>query len=163
MTQHAFYEILTQVQIDHYLFQVTWSVASGESCILWICDETSMQGFEALGRFSHFDKRDILEFIVRYVSNPSLQEEISKRRFEHHLEHLPTTVFEEIDRMDFRQKEEAFRNLFNLDSVIDKAVDLGWKRRIMAKKFHPDSGGSHKSMTIINEGYDLLSSGKKTS
>ena len=161
MTQSGLYEILTQVHIDQYLFQVTWSVASGESCVLWICDETSMDWFEALGRFSHFDKRDILEFIVRYVSNPSLQEEISKRRFEHHLERLPTTVFDEIDRMDFEQKEEAFRNLFNLDSVIDNAVDLGWKRRIMAKNFHPDSGGSHKSMTIINEGYDLLSSGKK--
>jgi hypothetical protein len=161
MSQPNFYEVLTEGEIDGYQFQVTWSVASGQSCVLWLRDQDTMQDYEALGRFSHFDKRDILEFIIRYITNPLLRKEISKRRFEHHLERLSSTVFEEIDRMGFQDKQEAFKNLFNLDSVIDQAVDLGWKRRIMAKKFHPDCGGDQRFMTIINEAYSQLSSSRR--
>lgn len=155
---HQYYEILTEIVIDNYRFKVTWSAASEECCILWLQDSDTMQQFEALGRFSRFDKRSILEFVVRYVTNQSLREEISKRRFALYIENLSPMFFEEIQRLDYRQKVTAFRNLFNLDSVIDDSADLGWKRRCMAKRFHPDKGGDPKTMALINEGYELLKS-----
>jgi hypothetical protein len=55
-----------------------------------------------------------------------------------------------------REKVRAFSHLYNLDSVIDEALDLKWKRSIMAKKFHLDKGGEKKAMPLINEGYELL-------
>ncbi|MFP3999552.1 MAG: hypothetical protein ACOCR8_02530 [Desulfosalsimonas sp.] len=151
-----YYEILTQIVIDNYKFTVTWSEASGQCCVLWIQDTDTMDQLEALGRFSRFEKRTILDFVVRYVTSHALREEISKRRFAFYVENLSQSYFEDIYRLDPEQKAEAFRNLFNLDSVIDEAADLGWKRRWMAKKFHPDRGGSKKAMSLINEGYDFL-------
>lgn len=74
-----------------------------------------------------------------------------------HLDSLSPHRLAEIDSLNFKEKQIAFRRLFNLDSLVDQYVDLGWKRRIMAKKFHPDQGGSTMSMTVINEGYEYLS------
>ncbi|MFP4668414.1 MAG: hypothetical protein ACOCQI_06575 [Desulfosalsimonas sp.] len=154
MPQH--YEILTEIAIDNYRFEVTWSEESSECCILWIKDTDNMDRFEALGRFSRFDRRNILEFVSRYVTSQALREEISKKRFELYVEGLSPTFFDDIHKLNTERKAEVFRNLFNLDSVIDEAADLGWKRRRMAKKFHPDKGGSKRAMAVINEGYDLL-------
>lgn len=153
-----YYEILTEIAIDNYSFKVTWNAAGQDCCILWIQDTDTMNQFEALGRFSRFDKRSILEFIVRYVSSQALREEISKRRFALYIEDLSPMFFEEIQQLGYREKAAAFRNLFNLDSVIDEAADLGWKRRCMAKRFHPDKGGDNRAMEVINEGYELLKS-----
>ena len=154
----SYYETLTQIVIDNYSFKVTWSAASEQCCILWLKDTDTMEQFEALGRFSQFDKRNILEFIVRYVSNSSLRETISKKRFELYIENLAPTFFEEIQNLGHSKKVNAFKNLYNLDSVIDEAADLRWKRRCMAKKFHPDKGGDKQTMALINEGYELLKS-----
>jgi len=156
-----YYEILTEIAIDNYRFQVTWSTASEDCCILWIQDMDAMDQFEALGRFSRFDKRNILEFVVRYVTNQSLREEISKRRFSVYIESLSPTFFQEIQRLGPEDRATAFNNLYNLDSVIDDAADLAWKRRIMAKKFHPDRGGNKQAMTLINEGYEFLKAKKQ--
>ncbi len=154
----SYYETLTEIVIDNYSFKVTWSAASKNCCILWIQDTDIMEQFEALGRFSQFDKRSILEFIVRYVTNMSLREKISKKRFSLYIENLAPTVFEEIQKLEHSQKAAAFKNLYNLDSVIDEAADLRWKRRCMAKKFHPDKGGDKEAMALINEGYEILKS-----
>jgi len=151
-------EILTEIVIDNYLFKATWSAASRDCCILWMQDADTMDQFEALGRFSRFDKRSILEFVVRYVTSHELREEISKRRFAMYIDRLSPTFFQQIQRLGYREKAAAFKNLYNLDSAIDEAADLGWKRRCMAKKFHPDKGGNNQAMAIINEGYELLSS-----
>ncbi|MFO7930371.1 MAG: hypothetical protein ACQETG_07265 [Thermodesulfobacteriota bacterium] len=156
MNQYCHDETLTEIAVDNYRFKVTWSEASSECCILWLRDTDNMDQFEALGRFSRFEKRVILEFVVRYVTNHQLREEISKRRFELYIENLSPTFLEDIQKLGPEKRSEAFRNLFNLDSVIDEAADLAWKRRCMARRFHPDKGGSKRAMALINEGYDLL-------
>ncbi|MCF8037872.1 MAG: hypothetical protein K9K79_01015 [Desulfohalobiaceae bacterium] len=153
---HLYHETLTKIVIDNFRFKVTWSAASEECCILWVRDTDTMRQYEALGRFSRFDKRDILEFVVRYVTNFTLREEISKRRFALYIENLSPTFFEEIQKLNYQDKVTAFRNLFNLDSVLDEAANLRWKRRCMAKRFHPDKGGDKTTMALINEGYELL-------
>jgi hypothetical protein len=157
MERH-YYEVLTDISIDNYRFKATWSAACEEGCILWVRDVDAMEQFEALGRFSRFDRRHILEFVVRYVTSQSLRQEISKRRFALYIENLSPTFFEEIQRLGHEEKAAAFNNLYNLDSVIDEAADLAWKRRLMAKKFHPDKGGDKQAMTLINEGYEYLKS-----
>ena len=157
MTARDISQVLTTVVVDQFEFQATWSASYGQGCILWIRDSRNKVDFEPLGRFSHFEKRQVLEFVTRYVTNPDLREEISKKRFQLHLETLSPRVLAEIDSLSFEEKRIAFRGLFNLDSVVDQFADLGWKRRLMAKKFHPDKGGSTQSMTVINEGYEYLS------
>jgi hypothetical protein len=144
------------VQIDSLEFQVTRNGSGGQECILWIRDKNQTRVFEALGWFSEYEKRRVLEFITRYVTSPDLREEISKKRFELHLETLTPSVFTEIETLGTEEKHNAFRTLFNLDSVVDQHVDLGWKRRVLAKRFHPDRGGSTQFMTVINEGYEQL-------
>lgn len=156
MTGFGDYKVLTEVIIDNYYYKVTWSSASGDSCILWLKDSNVMEHFEALGRFSHFDKRHILEFIIRYTTNPLFREEISKRRFMKYLEKLSPTVFEDIEVLSYEEKVRAFHNLYNLDSILDIYLDLGWKRKILARKFHPDFGGDNRKMALINEGYEVL-------
>src|SRR6056297_710480 len=150
------YKVLTEVVIDNYQYKVTWSSASGESCILWIRDSQVMEHFEALGRFLDFDKRHILEFIIRYSTNSLFREEISKRRFIKYLDKLSPTLFEDIERLSYQEKVRAFQNLYNLDSILDVYLDLGWKRKILARKFHPDFGGDNRKMALINEGYEVL-------
>lgn len=155
-----YYETLTEVSIDSYSFKVTWSAALEECCILWMQDTDTMKQFEALGRFSQYDKRNILEFVVRYVTSQSLREEISKRRFSVYVENLSPAFFENIQKLEYKKKVEALSNLYNLDSVIDEVADLRWKRGLMAKKFHPDAGGNNEAMALINEGYEILKSKK---
>lgn len=154
------HDVLTEISIDNYSFKVTQGASNETGCILWIRDTSNMEQFEALGRFSRFDKRNIFEFVVRYVTNQYLREEVSKRRFQLYIENLSLTFFEKIQKLNHRQKERVFSNLYSLDSVIDEAADLKWKRRFMAKKFHPDKGGNQKAMAVINEGYEFLKSKK---
>lgn len=155
-----YYETLTQITIDNYRFKVTWNAAGHDYCVLWMQDTDHMEQFEAVGRFSRFDRRNILEFVVRYVTSEALRKEIGKRRFALYVDNLSPRFFEEIQQLGAKDKAAAFRNLYNLDSIIDEAADLGWKRRWMAKKFHPDKGGDKRVMALINEGYDYLKSKK---
>jgi hypothetical protein len=150
------YKILTEIVIDNYCYKVTQSSATGAGCVLWIKDANVMDHFEALGRFSEFDKRQVLEFIVRYTTNHLFRKEISKRRFMNYLENLSPTVFEDIECLSYQEKVRAFHNLYDLDSLLDIYLDLGWKRKTMAKKFHPDLGGDTRTMALINEGYEVL-------
>ncbi len=149
-------QILTMVQIDYYEFQVTKNAVIEPGCILWIKETRTMTAFEALGRFAYFDLREVLEFITRYVTSPALREEISKKRFEIYIESLSPTVFSDIKDYSFQDKEYALRRIFNLNNYIDQFADLSWKRRIMAKKFHPDRGGTTQSMVEINQWYEFL-------
>ncbi|MFO8085061.1 MAG: hypothetical protein R6U27_12165 [Desulfobacterales bacterium] len=63
------HDVLTEISIDNYSFKVTQGASNETGCILWIRDTSNMEQFEALGRFSCFDKRNIFEFVVRYVTN----------------------------------------------------------------------------------------------
>jgi hypothetical protein len=155
------HDILTKISIDNYSFNVTWAADNETCCILWIKDTNKMEQFEALGSFSQFEKRNIFEFVIRYVTNHYLREEISKRRFQLYIENLSPTYFDEIQKLNHKEKIRAFSNLYNLDSVIDESADLKWKRSFMAKKFHPDKGGNKNVMALINEGYELLKSNKE--
>jgi len=153
--------VLTRVSVDNYSFSLTREAMGGERCyVLWMKEERSMDSFQALGRFSTFDKRKTLDFIVRYVSSDALREELARRRFARHLDSLSADYFKDLcDSLEGLSDDEkviAFRDLFVLDSEIDAPVDLSWKRRYMAKRFHPDKGGDHEKMALINEGYRIL-------
>lgn len=153
--------VLTRVSVDNYGFTLTEEVTGGGRCfILWVKEERSMVSFLPLGRFSAFDKRKTLDFIVRYVSSPALREELARRRFAHHLDSLSPDYFKDLcdslEGLSDNEKVVAFKDLFVLDSEIDAPVDLNWKRRYMAKRFHPDKGGDHEKMALINEGYRIL-------
>lgn len=153
--------ILTRVRVDNYSFRLTGEATGGQRCfVLWVKEECSMQSFQALGRFSAFDKRKTLDFIVRYVSSAALREELARRRFASHLDSLSADYFKDLcdslEGLSDDEKVVAFKDLFVLDSEIDAPVDLNWKRRYMAQRFHPDKGGDHEKMALINEGYRIL-------
>ncbi len=105
-------ELLSEVAIDNYHFRVTWSPVCRESCILWFRDEHVSRFFEALGQFSKFDKRLVLDFIVRYTVNPELRKAIDLRRFERRVDTLPADFFRHIEQLSQRNRESAYRNLF---------------------------------------------------
>lgn len=148
-------EILTRITIDHMSFHVTRNPFERESCVLWYMDQLSHTAYTALGKFSRFDKRKVLEFVTRYATNPSLREELAKRQFYRKIETITISYFEEIERLTSQDKEQAYRDLFNLDASIHRD-DLTARRRLMAKKFHPDRGGDTRAMSLINEAYDYL-------
>ncbi len=149
-------EVLSEVAIDNFQFKITRSPVATEACILWIRDTGLASCFEALGQFSEFDRRNILFFIARYVTSPALRAEIDAQRFERKIAGLAPTFFREIERMSGRDKEKACRHLFNLDDQMN-TLSLSSRRRIMANKFHPDVGGDHFAMVMINEAYEFLS------
>ncbi len=148
-------EVLSEVAIDNFHFKVTLNPVEQSSCILWFRDTLVDDCFEALGKFTHFDKRNVLDFIVRYSTSLALREEIERRKFERRIETLSPSIFRQIEMLEGRKKEEAYRNIFDLDAIIEKR-DLVRKRKIMAKKFHPDAGGDVRAMTVINEAYEYL-------
>ena len=150
-----FCEVLSEVRIDNLSFKVTWHPFSSESCILWFNDCYVDERFEALGQFSNFEKRRVLDFIVRYATNPELRDEIDRRRFVRRVNVLPTTFFEDVERMSVKDRDQAFRRLFDLDAEIEKK-ELAMKWRVMAKRYHPDAGGDDRAMRIINEAYEFL-------
>jgi hypothetical protein len=150
-----FAETLCEVTVDDYAFKITWSPVHRDACILWLRD-TRLQGpFEALGQFSQFDRRNVLFFIARYTTSEDLRAEIDNRRFVRRIEGLPQKFFRQIEQMSARNREQAYRHLFSLDEQIDPKR-LAARRRIMARKFHPDAGGSHEDMVLINEAYEFL-------
>jgi len=149
-------ELLSEITIDHYYFKITWSPILKNACILWFRDAQASRSFEALGQFSQFDKRAVLDFIVRYSTSAELRVEIDARRFERKVASLPPHFFKSIEKLSVKDKERAYRHLFSLDDEI-RPQTLAARRRIMARKFHPDAGGDHHKMTLINQAYDFLS------
>lgn len=155
MINGSFSETLLEATVDNFGFRATWSPIEKETCILWFRDVYVSQMFDALGKFSRFDKRKILEFITRFSTSQALRQEIELRKFEQKISNLPPNYFASIDKLSASRKQREYRQLFNLDSVIEK-ISIDRKRKIMAKKFHPDAGGDNLSMTIINEAYEFL-------
>ncbi|MFH0880009.1 MAG: hypothetical protein V2A34_09885, partial [Lentisphaerota bacterium] len=126
-------------------------------CILWFRDGHVSEVFEALGKFTHFDKRNVLDFIVRYTTSMDLRDEIEKRKFERRIDNLSPAFFKMLEQLDGQAKEVAYKNLFDLDDIIEKR-ELAKKRKIMARKFHPDAGGDNQAMSVINEAFEYLNS-----
>ena len=150
-------EVLTDISVDNYQFKVTLHPWLDGRCVLWFRDESVNGRYDALGHFTQFDKRNVLFFVARYTTNPDLREEIENRRFARQLDGLTRSFFDQVERKSHDDKTAAFRSLFNLDAEIDPE-SLARRRRIMARKFHPDAGGDDKTMSLINEAYEHLAS-----
>ena len=150
-------EILSEISIDGYQFKVTLHPWLDGRCVLWFRDESVNGRFNALGHFTEFDKRKILFFVSRYATSSDLREEIETRLFARQLDGLTQGFFDQVERKSRRDKTAAFRSLFNLDAEID-SDSLARRRRIMARKFHPDAGGNDEIMSLINEAYEHLAS-----
>ena len=148
-------EILSEVVIDNYQFKVSWSPVHRDYCVLWFRDTQVSAAFEVLGKFSHFERKNVLNFVTRYSTSELLREEIERRKFERRIENLPASFFRRVDALSGAAREHANRNLYSLDYIIERK-DLARKRKIMAKKFHPDTGGDGRAMTVINEAYEYL-------
>jgi hypothetical protein len=153
-------ELLSEISIDDYKFKVTWSPVLKDSCILWFRDNRLTDQHEPLGRFSNYNQRRVLDFIARYCTSATLREHIDGRKFESRLNAFQESFFERVPYMSEREKMQAFKYIYDLDDEIEPR-ELSTKRRIMAKKFHPDCGGSTAAMSVINEAYNLLSSHAK--
>jgi hypothetical protein len=151
--QHC--EILSEISIDNMHYKVTLSPVAENFCILWYKDDRISNSFEALGKFSHFDKARVLEFVVRFTTNPRLRTLIEEKTFERRIDRISPRIFDQMQKLSHQEKLKAYRDLFDLDYIIEKD-ELARKRRIMAKRFHPDAGGSGKAMAVINEAYDIL-------
>lgn len=147
--------VLMEITVDTFHFRVTPAPWKREGCVLWFCRTDVRAQFEALGQFSTYDRRTVLEFVTRYSTSQGLRAEIEKRKFERRVQNLSLAYFERLERMRAWQKLAAYRSLFNLDSAIEQPP-LDAKRRIMARRFHPDSGGSNRQMTFINEAFNYL-------
>lgn len=151
-----FAEILTEISVDGMLFRVTWNPVRERACILWL--RRGGEGcFEALGQFDRFEKRSIIEFIAGYVTCTALRREVERRRFEARVGTLSPAFFEDLGRMAGPRRKMVYKSLFSLDSMVEQPP-LDVKRRIMARRFHPDAGGDNRSMALINEAYEYLAS-----
>lgn len=148
-------KVLAEVDIDHCHFIISANPVAPKSCIVWYMDSRMSRQYEALGQFARYEKRKILDFIVRYVTNNMLRENLDMCRFERKLAHVSPAFFSQIKRMTAYDKARAYRNLFSLDSAVEKR-SLAARRRVMAKHFHPDAGGDTRVMSLINEAYDYL-------
>ena len=147
---------LCEIKIDNIDFKVTRHSLDEYSCILWIRDNQVCDRYEALGKFSRFDKRDIIFFVGRYTTSPELRELIEIKRFEKRISGLKPAFFQNLVEMCMEDRLKMYRELYNLEDVINRK-EIRKKYRIMARRFHPDSGGDHISMAIINEAYKYLS------
>ncbi|MBN1270086.1 MAG: hypothetical protein JXB04_10885 [Kiritimatiellae bacterium] len=148
-------DVLAEVVVDTFHFRVTPNPWKQGACVVWFRRADASPVFEALGQFSHFDKRKVLEFVTRYSTNRALRQEIEKRKFLKRIENLSPAYLERLERLKAWQKQAAYRTLFSLDSVIEQPP-LDAKRRIMARRFHPDAGGDNRYMTLINEAFEHL-------
>ena len=154
-------DILTEVCIDNFSFQVTRNPFESGSCIVWFRDVQAQLSFNALGKFSSFDKRRALDFIVRYSTSPTLREEIEHRKFERKIRTLSLSFLHQIEALDRKGRERAYKDIFDLDEAPMDSVTLSRRRKAMTKRFHPDAGGDNKAMSLINEAYDYLSKKSK--
>jgi hypothetical protein len=150
-----FTSILSEISVDDYTFRVTPYPLNQDECVLWLKKAVTSSGFEPVGKFSGFNKRRIIEFIARYTTSAELRREVERKRFSAKVETLSPAFFAELSHMSPWQQRQAFDRLFNLDAVIEQPP-LESKRRIMAKRFHPDAGGDTRAMSVINEAYDYV-------
>ncbi|NCD34620.1 MAG: J domain-containing protein [Spartobacteria bacterium] len=148
-------EVLSEIRVDDFYFKITLSPVHEGSCILWFADARLSDRFKALGRFSFFDKQKVLQFVFNYCTNDELREDIETRKFECRIKNLSTVYFGQFERMPNYRRLQAYRELFDLDGVIDKK-DLVRRRKLMAKVFHPDCGGDNRAMSVINQAYETL-------
>ena len=143
------------ITIDEFHFQVTLHPQFDGCCVLWVRDSRMKTPFDILGRFTRFNKRDVLFFVSRYSTSFELRREIEHRRFERKISGWTREVIADIERSSRQNAEVAFRRLFDLDAEIDPEL-LTRRRRIMARKFHPDKGGDSTAMSLINRAYAHL-------
>ena len=148
-------ELLTEITIDHYSFYVTSNPAVYGSCILWCRDINTPDSHQSVGKFKRFNKKSIVHFMMDYAAKPDLRFKINNLKFEQKLETLPLEFFRTLKYKSQSRREEMFKAIFDLDDSMEKG-ELTRRRRIMAKKFHPDAGGNDDAMSIINEAYDFL-------
>lgn len=146
-------DIITEITLDEFMFQVTSNPSEFGSCILWVRSINVNDDYRTLGKFKRYEKKKVLDFIIKYSSNEKLREEVREKRFARKLETLRLNDFAKIHSS--YEKEGAFKNLFDLDCTVRKD-ELAKRRRLMAKKFHPDRGGDNLAMSIINEAYSYL-------
>ena len=147
---------LTEARMDNFLFQVTWNPFEEGSCIIWMRDSDKEFIYNALGKFKAFERRKCLEFMVKYSTNHTLRAEIERRKFARKAEGLTLDFLRRMELMSKSDREAAYRKLFDLDVAAIELSELARRRRSMTKRFHPDTGGDHKAMSLINEAYDYL-------
>jgi len=98
---------------------------------------------------------DALNFILRYAVSPKLRVEVDRRRFMQRVQALPPNFFIDIERLSPKEKQRVFAEFFGAGSLFEY-LDPPTKRRILAKRFHPDAGGDPQAMRVINEVFDCL-------
>lgn len=147
--------VLAEMKIGSLCFQVTVNPSEKGSCILWHMDEKVPGPFRALGKFSGFDRRKILDFAVRYSGSKSLRNEVENKKFKVKLDSISLSYFHKIENTIPCDRESAYRELFDLGPEIEHQ-NLSKRMKMMVKRFHPDVGGSTLAMTLINEAYDYL-------
>lgn len=154
----TFEDTLTEIRIDDLHFRVTpfRDPGNADACILWFWDPDNLKTFQPLGQFARYDKRTVLEFITVFSTSRNLQKTIQQRQFERRLDAMSPRFFEKMGRAPDSEREKCYRYLFGLDDIVD-SEELKRRRRIMARKFHPDLGGRHEYMSLINEAYEHLS------
>jgi len=148
-------ELLTEITIDNFSFHVTANPGEYGSCILWQRDINTEQPYSLLGKFARFNKQCIIDFMVKYAHSKRLQIELQDRIFELKLSSISLDFFRTIKYKSKDAQHELFKMLFDLDHTMEKE-QLTKRRRMMAKRFHPDAGGNNSAMKIINEAYDFL-------
>lgn len=153
-----FQEVLSRIQVDNYHFMITWTPLQSEACLIWIKNTDHQEDFEALGKFSQFDKRRIMEFVTRYTTNERFRDHIHIKQVSHRLRETPATYYKSLQQLTSRQKTQTFEALFNIDRMMISREELVKQKRLLAKEFHPDRpGGNSEIMVLINEAFDLFS------
>ena len=147
--------VLTEMSIANLMFQVTANPFEKGTCILWMTDEKEPGPFRALGKFSGFDRKKILNFAVKYSTNKNLRDEVENKKFEVKLNSISLSYFHRIEKESAYDRENAYRKLFNMDTEIERQY-LSKRMKMMAKRFHPDVGGNTRAMVLINEAYNYL-------
>jgi len=147
--------VISEVSIDRLCFKITHCPTFPEACILWFRDAGRASQFRVLGRFSSFSQKSVLNFILRYAVSPKLRVEVDRRRFMQRVQALPPNFFIDIERLSPKEKQRVFAEFFGAGSLFEY-LDPPTKRRILAKRFHPDAGGDPQAMRVINEVFDCL-------
>jgi len=165
MFKNYFNRVLTEIKIDDINFRVTKSPFEIDGVILWFCYESKGSAYDILGSFNCFDKVKILKFITSYVTSSQLRKKVATKRFEKWLNVMTLQDIQKLDKTEGWSKIEVSRAIFNLGEIFEED-DLKMRRRLLAKRFHPDYGGNYKYMALINDAFDCLtniSKGRKYS
>lgn len=149
-------EVLCEIRVDEFEFMVTRADIKPGACMLWMREGQSLASeFGALGWFAGFDRRSVLQFVTRYTTSERMRREVDKRKFARWVEGQTPASIRSLDRMARGRKGDGYRALFRLQPVYTRA-ELDSRRRILARRFHPDVGGDGQLMQLINRAYDEL-------